>query len=265
MLRLTREVRFAVNATPDEQRDGEPSNSYGGYPSLTGLGHWFALQVTLAGEVEAGSGYLQNIKRIDRLVREAAIPEVEKAVREGGFGGGGGLVVRLMDALRDPWPGVRVEGLRLQLSPLLGLAVQVREYPMVRLSQKFEFCAAHRLFNPAYSEQQNREVFGKCSYPHGHGHNYEVEVTLAGEPDADGVVMAVPAFERIVTETVLERFDHKHLNVDVAEFAELNPTVENIAAVIYRLLKPKFADRKVKLAGVRVWETPKTWCEYSEE
>jgi 6-pyruvoyltetrahydropterin/6-carboxytetrahydropterin synthase len=265
MIRLTREVRFAVNAAADEQGRREPSNTYGGYPSLTGLGHYFALQLTLAGRLDPASGYLQNIKRIDQLTREVAAPVVDVAVRSGRFGGGGRLLARLFDSLRDPWPGLTLEALRLRLSPLLSLGVFRREFPMVRLSQKFEFCASHRLFNPAYSEQRNLEVFGKCSYPHGHGHNYELEVTLAGEPDADGVVMEIPALERMVTETVVERFDHRNLNVDVAEFAALNPTVENIAAVIYNLLKQRFVAHRIKLASVRVWETARTWCEYSEE
>ena len=71
-------------------------------------------------------------------------------------------------------------------------------------------------------------------------------------------------FERIVGETVIDRLDHKNLNVEVPEFRELNPSVENIAMVIYRLLKPQFQTVAGKLASVTVWETPKTWCEYSE-
>ena len=137
---------------------------------------------------------------------------------------------------------------------------------MVRLSQKFEFSASHRLHNPSLSEADNRAAFGKCNNPHGHGHNYELQVTLVGQPDVNGVIVEVPSFERVVSETVIQRFDHKHLNVEVPEFAtgKLNPSVENIAMVIYRLLKPKVDDSRAKLASVTVWETPKTWCEYSE-
>ncbi len=74
----------------------------------------------------------------------------------------------------------------------------------------------------------------------------------------------MPAFERIVAEAVIERFDHKNLNVEVPEFAEVMPSVENIAMVIFRLLKPRFAEQRATLASVTVWETPKTWCEYAE-
>ena len=135
---------------------------------------------------------------------------------------------------------------------------------MIRLSQKFEFSATHRLHNPRASEEENGKIFGKCNNPHGHGHNYEVQVTLKGEPDGNGVLIAVPEFERIVGQSVIEKFDHKNLNVELREFAELIPTVENIAMVIYRMLKPELATGRAELASVTVWETAKTWCEYSE-
>lgn len=131
---------------------------------------------------------------------------------------------------------------------------------MVRLSKKFEFSAAHRLHNPKLSDDENRRLFGKCNNPHGHGHNYELQVTLL----ADESPIDVPAMEQIVGQTVLDRFDHRNLNTELAEFRELIPTVENIAMTIYRLLKPKFTGPASKLASVTVWETPKTWCEYSE-
>ena len=136
---------------------------------------------------------------------------------------------------------------------------------MVRLSQKFEFSATHRLHNPALSDDENCRTYGKCNNPHGHGHNYELQVTLRGTPDPKtGVVIDVPAFERVVAQTVIERFDHKNLNIEIDEFRELMPSVENIAMVIYRMLKPKFAEQRARLAAVTVWETPKTWCEYAE-
>lgn len=136
---------------------------------------------------------------------------------------------------------------------------------MVRLSQMFEFAATHRLHSPALSEAENRAVYGKCNNPHGHGHNYQVQVTLAGMPDHTGVLINVPQFERIVAETIIDRFDHKNLNVELPEFADQIPSVENIAQVIFRLLKPKLTFPHAKLAAITVWETPKTWCEYSED
>jgi len=154
--------------------------------------------------------------------------------------------------------------IRLSLSPTMALKVFPVEYPMVRLSQKFEFSASHRLFNASATDEENRRLFGKCSNPLGHGHNYIVQVTLAGTPDENGVIIEVPKFEQIVTSTVIEPFDHRNLNMEIAEFKELIPSVENIAMVVYRRLKPKFENLPAKLAGITVWETPKTWCEYME-
>lgn len=264
MLRLTREVRFAINDSPSPEPPGIPANNYAGFPSLAGLGHFFALQVTIAGHLETQSNYLQNIKLIDSLVRERCLPSIDAAVRGKQFGGGGNFFLQLFDALKDPWPNIVLDAMQLSLSPFLSLSIRASEYPMIRVSQKFEFCASHRLFNPALSVEQNRQTFGKCSNPHGHGHNYQLQVSLRGKPDSDGLLMPIVAFERIVAQTILDRFDHKNLNIEVPEFRALIPTVENIAMTIYRLLKPKFTERKVELASVTVWETAKTWCEYDE-
>jgi 6-pyruvoyltetrahydropterin/6-carboxytetrahydropterin synthase len=269
MFRLTREVRFAINASggPDAQLAAKPTNSYAGFPSLTGLGHFFTLQPTLAGQVDLTSSYLLNIKQVDSVVRQRGVPHVAAAVRSGRFGGGAGVAAELFTLLRDGWPGVTLASLKFSLSPFLSLSVHSSEYPMpglVRLSQKFEFSASHRLHNPALSDERNRAIFGKCNNPHGHGHNYELQVTLAGTPDDNGVLVDVPSFERIVAASVIERFDHKNLNTELSEFAGLIPSVENIARVIYGLLKPPLQAQHTRLVAVTVWETPKTWCEYSE-
>jgi 6-pyruvoyl tetrahydropterin synthase/QueD family protein len=172
--------------------------------------------------------------------------------------------IALFARLRDAWPGMDVQEIRLSLSPFLSYAAVASELPMVRLSQKFEFSATHRLHNPRLSEEENRLTFGKCNNPHGHGHNYELQVTLRGTPNSHGILIDVPEFERIVASAVIDRFDHKNLNIELPEFRELIPTVENIALVIYRLLKPRFDAAATTLASVTVWETPKTWCEYAE-
>lgn len=135
---------------------------------------------------------------------------------------------------------------------------------MIRLSQKFEFSAAHRLHNPNLSDEDNQRLFGKCNNAAWHGHNYELQVTLAAQPEHDGLLANLPGIEEIVARTVIDRFDHKNLNLQVPEFSDVIPTVENIARTIFRLLQPKLQSGSRKLASVTVWETPKTWCEYSE-
>ncbi|MCP4593755.1 MAG: 6-carboxytetrahydropterin synthase [bacterium] len=133
---------------------------------------------------------------------------------------------------------------------------------MVTMTQSFEFAAAHRLYVPQLSDEENRRIFGKCASPNGHGHNYVLEVTIAGEPDpGSGALTDLAAFEAVVQKQVVDRLDHKHLNADCTEFADLNPTVENITLAIWNMLEGALSG--VRLHRVRVWETPKTYAEYT--
>ncbi|MGZ5286465.1 MAG: 6-pyruvoyl trahydropterin synthase family protein [Flavisolibacter sp.] len=126
------------------------------------------------------------------------------------------------------------------------------------------FNAAHRLFHQDWTDEKNLEVFGKCSFPNFHGHNYELEIKVVGEIDpATGFVMDLKKLSDLVNEKVLEKLDHKNLNVDVEEFRGLNPTAENIAVVIYNLLRPHIdASKEVY---IRLFETPRNYVEYPAE
>jgi 6-pyruvoyltetrahydropterin/6-carboxytetrahydropterin synthase len=131
----------------------------------------------------------------------------------------------------------------------------------VAVFRKEHFNAAHRLFNPAWDDKKNAEVFGKCSNPHYHGHNYELIVKVTGTPDAvTGYVMDMKVLSKITAEEVLERFDHKNFNLDSEFFRELNPTAENIAIVIYDLLRARIEDRLD--LKVRLYETERNFVEY---
>lgn len=132
---------------------------------------------------------------------------------------------------------------------------------MVSVFRKEHFNAAHRLNNPDWDEATNQAVFGKCNNPHYHGHNYELIVKLTGEPDpVTGYVMDLKILSDIVKEEVTERFDHKNLNEDCVEFRSLNPTAENIAIVIYNLLRKRI-DTSLELQ-VRLYETERNFVEY---
>jgi len=131
----------------------------------------------------------------------------------------------------------------------------------VAVFRKEHFNAAHRIFNPAWDDKKNYEVFGKCSNPHYHGHNYELIVKVVGHPDPEtGYVMDMKVLSVIVKELVLEKFDHKNLNLDTAEFRNLNPTAEHIAMVIYDLLRERI-DQRLELQ-VRLHETDRNFVEY---
>ena len=131
----------------------------------------------------------------------------------------------------------------------------------VSVYRKEHFNAAHRLHNPAWDDARNEKVFGKCNNPHYHGHNYELLVKLTGVPDAaTGYVYDLKKLSELVQEHVIEKFDHKNLNEDVAEFKELNPTAENIAVVIYNILRPKI-ESEFELQ-IRLYETERNFVDY---
>ena len=123
------------------------------------------------------------------------------------------------------------------------------------------FNAAHRLNNPSLSEEDNQRIFGKCNLPNYHGHNYELIVKVTGEIDErTGYVIDMKVLSDIINENVLNRFDHKNLNQDVPEFKELNPTAENIAVVIYNILRKVISEHLT--LQIRLYETPRNFVEY---
>jgi 6-pyruvoyltetrahydropterin/6-carboxytetrahydropterin synthase len=127
--------------------------------------------------------------------------------------------------------------------------------------RKEHFNAAHRLFVPGWTDDQNFAVFGKCSNPHYHGHNYDLIVKVTGNPDPQtGYVINLSDLSSIIQKHVLAKFDHKNLNLDTKEFAELNPTAENIVYVIYEILR-KQLDASLDLQ-VRLYETERNFVEY---
>jgi 6-pyruvoyltetrahydropterin/6-carboxytetrahydropterin synthase len=131
----------------------------------------------------------------------------------------------------------------------------------VAIFRKEHFNAAHRLYVPGWTDEQNLEQFGKCSNPHYHGHNYELIVKVTGTPDPKtGYVINLSVLSSIIRAQVLNRFDHKNLNLDTQEFASLNPTAENIVLVIYDILREQL-DPSLDLS-VRLYETDRNFVEY---
>jgi 6-pyruvoyltetrahydropterin/6-carboxytetrahydropterin synthase len=131
----------------------------------------------------------------------------------------------------------------------------------ISVFRKEHFNAAHRLHNPQWSDEKNKVVFGKCNNPKYHGHNYELIVELVGEIDPEtGYLMDLKQLSDLIQMLVLERFDHKNLNEDVPDFKNLNPTAENIAVVIWHLLRPEL---KPELdLTITLYETERNFVRY---
>lgn len=264
MVELRRSVRMCIN--PGGSGGGEPAhNTFAAYPSMRGLGRFYQLDVTCRGSVDPQTGYFLNIKVIDRAVWKRVVPLLEDVCRstpqQEPFATLATIVRILNEELDDA-----VARACWWLTPYYSVEMASTALDRVLIRQQFDFAAAHRLFVPALSDDENRRLFGKCTNPSGHGHNYRVE------PCVDAPVSAAHLFtladlERLTASHIIDRFDHTHLNIDTAEFAPgagLNPSVENIAKVCYGLLAPEIAKHPSgsRLRSITVWETDKTSCTY---
>ncbi|MDG3583678.1 6-pyruvoyl trahydropterin synthase family protein [Galbibacter pacificus] len=133
----------------------------------------------------------------------------------------------------------------------------------LKVSRKAHFNAAHRLYRKDWNDEKNRTVFGKCSNPHYHGHNYDLIVSVTGEIDPEtGFVIDLKILKNLVQQEIEEHLDHKNLNIEVPEFKDLNPTVENIAVVIYNRLKPHLLKFDLEVV---LYETPRNFVTYRGE
>ncbi len=131
----------------------------------------------------------------------------------------------------------------------------------VAVFRREHFNAAHRLHNAAWSAEENERVFGKCNNPNYHGHNYDLIVKVTGQPDPDtGYVIDTKILSDLIKKNILDRFDHKNLNLDTEEFKTLNPSAENIAIVIYQILRP-LIESSLDLK-IRLYETERNFVEY---
>ena len=135
---------------------------------------------------------------------------------------------------------------------------------MIYLTRREHFCASHVLSNPKFSATENFEIYGKCASPNGHGHNYELEVTVAGTPNPDtGMILDLKKLSEIIDREILEKVDHKHLNIDVDFLKGIIPTAENLAIIFWNILQPKLPAGK--LYSIKVYETPNNYAEYRGE
>src|SRR5579863_7632976 len=135
---------------------------------------------------------------------------------------------------------------------------------MIELTRRATFSASHYYWNDAWSDQENERVFGRCARRNGHGHNYTLEVTVSGEPDPiTGFVVDLKWLKDVMEREVLAAYDHRHLNLEVPEFAKAIPTTENIAIASWQRLEPSIAAAAgARLRRVRVNETAEVFAEY---
>lgn len=270
-MKLTRRVAFSSGhrywlskLSPEENRA-----IFGRWASPFNHGHNYVLEVTVTGEIDPRNGMVVNIKEIDDILQDRIVSrydqkslndEVEAFAERSTSCEFIAMEVRRI--VSDVLPKqVAFTNVRLYENPLL--FVDVGETDTVQLTRVYEFSASHRLDVPALSEVENIELFGKCNNIAGHGHNYILEVTVSGKPDSrTGMIADLEAIDQVVESEVVDRYDHKHLNVDVPEFDGLNPTTEVVTRMIWSRLSGKLP---AKLEKVLVRETARNIFEYSGE
>jgi len=132
---------------------------------------------------------------------------------------------------------------------------------MIFITRKHEFCASHRLFNPTFSDEKNESTFGLCNNPNGHGHNYVLEVTLSGEVSDDtGMVFDLKELKKLTHQEIIDKVDHKNLNVDVDFLKDIIPTAENLAIKFWEILEPKIT--KGQLYEIKLYESARNYVVY---
>lgn len=270
---LIRRVSFSsghrywrADLSPEENRA-----LFGRWASPYNHGHNYVLEVAAGGTVQPDSGMVVNIKDIDAVLQEEVVSRLDQkslndeipefADRAPSLEN---LLVTLRGRLGGLPPEVRLEHLTLYETPRLWATLSQSENAWtMTLTRSYEFAASHRLHNPALSDVENVELYGKCNNAAGHGHNYVLEVTVAGEPDPrSGMLVDLEALDRVVVERVVDRYDHRNLSEDLPEFRGKIATSEVVAQQIWAELEGNLPAR---LAKVRLQETARNVFEISAE
>jgi 6-pyruvoyltetrahydropterin/6-carboxytetrahydropterin synthase len=252
--------------------EAENRSRFGKWASPYNHGHNYLLDVTVEGSIEPTTGMVVNIKRIDDVLKSVVVSQFDgKSINDevAFFQSQASSLENLMLYIADQLNSIgalpaecRLTGLRLEEMPsFYGELSLSEDSTIMTLSRTYEFAASHRLDSPYLSPEENLELFGKCNNPAGHGHNYVLEVTIEGSPDpSTGMIANLEELDRIVEDGVVERYDHKNLNVDIPEFQGRPTTSEIVALEIFERLKDRVP---AKLARIRLFETARNMFEVS--
>ncbi|MCE9558362.1 MAG: 6-carboxytetrahydropterin synthase [Armatimonadetes bacterium] len=244
----------------------ENKNLFGDWASPYNHGHNYILDVSTTGIVDVESAMVINIKTIDDILQERIVSRFDQKSINDEIEAFANVAPSLENLLQyfaynlsDLPKEVQLTGLRLEEMPRLWGEWHARDPQMIQLTRTYEFAASHRLDAPGLSHEKNIELFGKCNNANGHGHNYVLEVTVAGVPDTNsGMVVDLGQLDQVVHAEIVDRYDHKNLNLDLPEFEGKNTTSELVALAIFDRLAPKTPAR---LARVRLWETARNMFE----
>ena len=286
MITMTRRVMFSAGKVdcPPLAANNISSSTSDAVAQPEPYGHNYVLDVTVTGEINPMTGIVVNIKEIDRIVRERVIDRFDRksiSHQAPEFRGRPitpeSLALWIAHTLRDRLPeDVILAAVRLEETPLLAAEWTVIQPTTMenykpsnagamRLTRTYEFAASHRLHSVHLSDEENRELFGKCNYPNGHGHNYVLEITVEGPIDPRSARVICPnLLDEIVNREIVDRYDHRHFNYDIPEFKDLVPSTEVVTKIIWERLVTEIPT-PARLASVLIRETARNIFEYRGE
>ncbi len=267
---VTRRARFSAAHSYQNLPAETPGGSRSGLKAPGAIhGHNYTVDLTCAGQLDGRTGMVVNITEIDTVLKTVLEPLDQSFLEEDhpevawGLPTTENLARWIWRECEGKIPPVALTSVRVQETEDLWSEFRGDREGLLLVTRSYEFAAAHRLHSALLSDEENLEVFGKCNNPNGHGHNYALEITAQGEVDpVTGMACNISELDQLVDEAVLKRFDHKHLNLDLPEFLEVNPTSENLAIVIWNILAPRMEGA---LHRVRVRETERNYFDYMGE
>ncbi len=278
MLTMTRRLAFSAAKADwlDPLSPEENHSLFHEHASPEPYGHNYLLDVAVKGEVDPRTGMVVNIKILDAIVKERVISRLDhrflnRAAPE--FGKIPPTLEHLTQFIAEQLTSdlpleISLTSVRLEETPLRfaewHLEAQKGEKSLVKLTHSYEFSAAHRLDSSYLTKTENLEIFGKCNNPAGHGHNYVLEVTVEGQIGEDGRVIDPHTLDCLVKAEVVDRYDHKHLNEDLPDFAGKIPSGEVITQMIWTRLEAKIP-APARLSRIVLRETSRNIFEYSGE
>ncbi|CAN5472973.1 6-carboxytetrahydropterin synthase [soil metagenome] len=269
---MTRRVAFSAGHRywRDDLDEGENRALYGPWASPYVHGHNYTLDARVTGHIDPKTGMVVNIKRVDDVLKERILAVYDgKSLNDEvpAFRNRSAtlehLLLDIADRLGDEFQvrthlegkgeaKVTLSGLRLAEKSDLWAEMNLPEHTMT-LTRTYEFAAAHRLHSPWLSDEENRTLFGKCNSANGHGHNYLLEVTVGGRPNPQtGMMVDLGILDQTVERLIIDRYDHRNLDMDVPELEGQVTTSENVCRAIYKELDGQLP---AQLERVRLWET----------
>jgi 6-pyruvoyltetrahydropterin/6-carboxytetrahydropterin synthase len=242
-----------------------------------GHGHNYVLEVGIAGPCQPDTGMVVNLTAVKQWLQQYVVNQLDHKNLNMQIPHFATTIPTLENLLAYLWQvllpvvegneGLSLTHLKLiENETLYATCTPKPESPamMTHLTRRYDFAAAHRLFNPTFSNEQNDAIFGLCNNPNGHGHNYDVWLTLSGTPDPQtGMLADIVWLDNLVKAHIIDHVDHKHLNLDVPFLSNINPTAENLAWAFWQQLAPHFSQPAgPQLHRVRIVESRNNYADY---